>query len=490
VYDPAVFSLIHVDTDNATAQALIDHWGQYNPTFPILTQCASLLQSWGEGYIPHTTILDPQGVVRGNWVGWSDAFGQQMHETIAAWSNPTGLYLDQVELLFDSDSDGVPEPGEAISLAVHLENRAEWVVDGVTGQLACDTEGVIVTTSQANWPAFQPGEIHAAQQTFEITLAADLPAAMDLEFHLQLGSDHGTAQAVFPLAVGLRVEYWTHDAEAQAEEWSHSSTAGWADAWHLSTEDSQSPTHAWKAGSTGTGNYPNHADCRLVGPPLELRDWSRLQFRHRMNAETSAAFPDSAYDGGIVEISTDDGASWSQLVPLGGHDKAFRALAGNGNPASHNFPGQTPCYSGAFDWEDAAFDLAAYNGQTVRFAFHFGSDNGGAQEGWYVDDLRLAAPEPATHSDPAGRPFRLDLAVHPNPFNPDTRVSWTQTRPGLVRLVLYDLAGRQVRELVHGHRAAGFHELRLDGAGLASGVYLLRLETDETTQGCKVLLVK
>jgi hypothetical protein len=479
-----------VDTDNATAQALIDHWGQHNPTFPILTQCANLLQSWGEGYIPHTTILDPQGVVRGNWVGWSDEFGQQMHETIEAWINPTGLYLHHVELLSDSDNDGVPEPGEALSLAVHLENRAEWAVDGVGGQLGCDTDGVAMTVDTAAWPAFQPGEVHANLEPFQVTLDGDLPAALDLAFRLQLASDHGTALALFPLQVGQRVDYWSHDAESLTEEWTHSATAGWADAWHLSTEDSQSPAHAWKAGSTGTGNYPNHADGRLVSPPLELRDWSRLSFRHRMDAEVSGAFPDSAYDGGVVEISLDDGSSWSRLQPLTGYNKAFRALAGNGNPASHNFTGATPCYSGAFPWEEAVFDLAAFNGQTARFAFHFGSDNGGALEGWYVDDLRLAAPEPSTSADPAARPRRLDLAVHPNPFNPDTRISWTQSRPGPASLVLYDLAGRRVRELAHGPRAAGFHEVRLDGAGLASGVYLLRLETEEATLEAKALLLK
>jgi len=64
-----------------------------------------------------------------------------------------------------------------------------------------------------------------------------------------------------------------------------------------------------------------------------------------------------------------------------------------------------------------------------------------------------------------------------------------------VRLVLYDLAGRRVRELVAGEMPVGPHAVTWSGtddAGrpVASGVYLARLRAPGTTQVQRVVLVR
>lgn len=74
------------------------------------------------------------------------------------------------------------------------------------------------------------------------------------------------------------------------------------------------------------------------------------------------------------------------------------------------------------------------------------------------------------------------LAVSPNPFNPQTTLSFKLERGASARLEIFDLAGRRVRTLAAGTLAAGRHELRWDGrdqAGRAvpSGTYLGRLRT-------------
>jgi len=77
------------------------------------------------------------------------------------------------------------------------------------------------------------------------------------------------------------------------------------------------------------------------------------------------------------------------------------------------------------------------------------------------------------------------LPAAPNPCNPRTELSFTLARAGRVRLVLYDLAGRPVRELVVGELPAGPHAVTWSGeddAGrpVASGVYLARLRAGGT----------
>jgi hypothetical protein len=74
-------------------------------------------------------------------------------------------------------------------------------------------------------------------------------------------------------------------------------------------------------------------------------------------------------------------------------------------------------------------------------------------------------------------PLRTELhAAYPNPFNPSTVIGYQLSYAGKARLAVYDLLGRQVAVLVSGTMPAGRHQVTFDASGLASGVYLIRLE--------------
>jgi len=81
----------------------------------------------------------------------------------------------------------------------------------------------------------------------------------------------------------------------------------------------------------------------------------------------------------------------------------------------------------------------------------------------------------------------VDASVSPNPLNPATTLSYITSKPGMVRVDLFDLQGRLVRTLQGStYLTAGQHELRIDGRGqsgekLASGVYFVRGETADGT---------
>jgi hypothetical protein len=59
-----------------------------------------------------------------------------------------------------------------------------------------------------------------------------------------------------------------------------------------------------------------------------------------------------------------------------------------------------------------------------------------------------------------------------------------------VRLVVYDLLGREVSVLVEGMEEAGVHTVRFDGLNLSSGVYFCRLQAGDFIQIRKLALVK
>ena len=89
----------------------------------------------------------------------------------------------------------------------------------------------------------------------------------------------------------------------------------------------------------------------------------------------------------------------------------------------------------------------------------------------------------------------LDLRVAPNPFNPQTTVSFVAPTNGEVQLSLHDLAGRRVRVLLHTNVAAGRQVVPWNGRDdqgrpLASGVYFARLEMGSLRETVKLVLVK
>jgi hypothetical protein len=59
-----------------------------------------------------------------------------------------------------------------------------------------------------------------------------------------------------------------------------------------------------------------------------------------------------------------------------------------------------------------------------------------------------------------------------------------------VKLTVYDLLGREVAVLVNERKTPGTYEVRFDGGGLASGVYVCRLTAGAVVQSKTMVLLK
>lgn len=87
------------------------------------------------------------------------------------------------------------------------------------------------------------------------------------------------------------------------------------------------------------------------------------------------------------------------------------------------------------------------------------------------------------------------LVVYPNPFNPRTTIAFHLNERALVTVSVHDVRGAHVATIHHGHLTAGPHQLAWDGTDargrtVASGIYFLRLTTDEGVHRRKLLLIK
>ncbi len=78
----------------------------------------------------------------------------------------------------------------------------------------------------------------------------------------------------------------------------------------------------------------------------------------------------------------------------------------------------------------------------------------------------------------------------PNPFNPETTIRFHLPIKSSVRLVLINILGDVVREIVKGEYEAGHHEVTVNAENLATGTYFYRIETGEFNGVKKCLIVK
>jgi hypothetical protein len=79
---------------------------------------------------------------------------------------------------------------------------------------------------------------------------------------------------------------------------------------------------------------------------------------------------------------------------------------------------------------------------------------------------------------------------YPNPFNPTTTIRYALAQRTLVSLTVFSTLGQQVATLVDDTEDAGYHEVRFDGTGLASGVYFYRLIAGDYVAVKRLVLVR
>ncbi|MFZ4592485.1 MAG: T9SS type A sorting domain-containing protein, partial [Ignavibacteria bacterium] len=79
---------------------------------------------------------------------------------------------------------------------------------------------------------------------------------------------------------------------------------------------------------------------------------------------------------------------------------------------------------------------------------------------------------------------------YPNPFNPTTNIKYSIVNSGDVKLVVYDIQGREVQTLVSESLKPGTYEASFDGSKLNSGVYFYKLITGTFSETKKMLLIK
>jgi len=232
----------------------------------------------------------------------------------------------------------------------------------------------------------------------------------------------------------------------------------------------------WVTGASGSSAGDNDVDggkTTLLSPMFDLSGGQDIQISYwRYYTNNVGNAPNEDYWD--VDISNDGGQTWSVV--------------------EHTLSSNTT-------WQQVTIDLADHFADPglVQLRFVASDEGDGSLVEALVDDFTLVGSflDPTGVDDTLpGLELSFDLAQnHPNPFNPQTQVSFSLDRAGLATLRVFDTRGRLVRTLVNEDLAAGQHEITWSGDDqhgrpVASGVYFYRLESGGQQAGRRMLLVK
>ncbi|HRE10553.1 MAG TPA: T9SS type A sorting domain-containing protein, partial [Ignavibacteria bacterium] len=79
---------------------------------------------------------------------------------------------------------------------------------------------------------------------------------------------------------------------------------------------------------------------------------------------------------------------------------------------------------------------------------------------------------------------------YPNPFNPVTTIKYSVPSAGNIKLAVFDLNGRLIKELVNSHHHTGNYIESVDMSAYASGIYIYELSSEDVSISKKMALIK
>lgn len=195
---------------------------------------------------------------------------------------------------------------------------------------------------------------------------------------------------------------------------SWTATSASATVWTTSTTFSNSAPNAFFAPDPVTSSDHQLATTAAYTIlPASVSNYTTLSFWHRFNTE-------EGWDGGVVEISTDGGSTWSDLGSKMTSGKYNGSLGGGSALANRQ------AYTGSISsFMKTTINLSSYASQSIKIRFRFASDDNTAPTngGWYVDDIVL-------YSEPA-------VSIRGNLFNASSvRQSFSDTLTRILQVAV------------------------------------------------------
>lgn len=286
------------------------------------------------------------------------------------------------------DNDGIPDLGETVDVGFNVANSGWIALSASSATASADHPGVAFpgaggdSTSLAATQPFATvnGTVSArlnsqpASGLITLTVTPTDPA---------IASPPGTSSA---LTTFTNVD--ERDAQSSTDTF-NVRTLGWA----TLVEAGAPPSAAWTREHLGGSQFVAHGPdfgstsiTSLISPDIQVANGQNLviSFSHRYAFEPDATIN---FDGGVIEISINGGATWTDIGNLA--NPGYGGDLDSGNPLGVR-PAFVQQSAGYPAFLNASINLgSSFAGQTVKIRFVVGSDGGVGAAGWDLDSVHV-----------------------------------------------------------------------------------------------------
>jgi hypothetical protein len=284
----------------------------------------------------------------------------------------------------DGSTDTFLIPGENASISVTLFNEAQ-VAEAVISSAALSLEAGATATS--TYPVIEAGRSAANASGFSIRVPSNLRCGSVAELLLTVSTQFGDVRLPVRIQVGRPASeqlLLNDDVDSRRVKWKAKK------GFKVTTSVGNSGTSSYHTVDPGKEEDDFQLSSLLLKKKINIPSGAgrvRLSFFHIFNFEPG-------FDGGVLEISADGGASWQDLgsrVIVGGYDG--RLTQASDNPLGDRFAWTSRGRPGVFS--QVVINLDDFAGHQIKLRFLAGFDFAtGIREGytgWFIDDVRITS---------------------------------------------------------------------------------------------------
>jgi subtilisin-like proprotein convertase family protein len=170
--------------------------------------------------------------------------------------------------------------------------------------------------------------------------------------------------------------------------------------------------------------------------------------------------------GSEIDLSSGNGGSGDNYINTTFDDEATQSITQGSAPFTGSFRPEQPL---------STFDNGALNGNWILRIYDGYSGDTGQLISWCV----IAQYSTLIGIGANNQPLQYALSQnYPNPFNASTKIDFTLPKQTNVRLIIYDVLGREVKQLLSDNIKAGEYSVYFNAAELSSGIYFYSMYFD------------
>ena len=369
---------------------------------------------------------------------------------------------------------GYAEKNDTLFLQVGVKNKGlSQTAKNVTVTLTTNYQNISPLVSSINYDSIQSRQIKSNSVPFSFKLNNDAALLDEISFVASVKQEGIEVNVdTIKVVVGKTNIIFFDDAESGIGNWTRS---GNQIQWDTTFCDSWSGSKSFSDSRYGnTKNSTNNQFTTTNAISLANAVNPRLEFFAKWAIERSVS---TVYDYARIQISSNNGTTWTSLP-------GKYTVTGGGQPS----------FSGIRTWVKESINLNAYINQTVKFKFTMYTDGGEPGDGFTYDDFKVVdyTNTPTAISGISNElPEKFNLYQnYPNPFNPVTNIKFDIAKASFVKIVIFDVLGREVKALINNEMQPGKYSINWDAGLHNSGIYFVKINAGDYSEIKRMALVK